>query len=413
VRCPQCGTTYPEDPDANFCELDGTRLISDAEYARLQGGDSSVAVVPAATGTISGCAPGECVDDGDGYCVTCGRKLTPAPLASPLEGGIATPPELAAAPFLGAVTDRGKRHPTNQDAVTVALESMEGRAVPVIVICDGVSSARHSEVTAAEATRVALEHLQGYVVNSTNVSVWAEPDALPTEPHEKTVTDLPGITSAMAGVGVETNPSLEAMRAAIIAAHEAVCVLDDAPDDTLEPPGCTIVASIIEPTQITVGWVGDSRAYLLAGDHSRLLTRDHSYVNDLIARGEMTEEESAQSQYAHVITLCLGPLNSDIDHPPNPAVVQIPRDQDGLLVLCTDGLWNYAPQPVFLAALAREAGPDADAQTIAHHLATFANTRGGLDNITVAVVRLGDLPPPLPPPPPLPASVDTPIPNHP
>jgi len=388
VRCPQCGTDYPEDPDANFCELDGTRLISDAEYARLQSGDSSVAVVPAATGAVSGCAPGQCVDDGDGYCVTCGRKLTPAPL----EGCIATPPELAPTPFLGAVTDRGKRHPTNQDAVSVALESMGDLNVPVIVICDGVSSARHSEVTATEATRVALEYLQGYVNNPTL-------DALPTETNGETLT--------------ETNFSLEAMRAAIIAAHEAICALDDAPDETLEPPGCTIVASIIEPTQITVGWVGDSRAYLLAGDQSRLLTRDHSYVNDLIARGEMTEEESAQSQYAHVITLCLGPLNSDADHPPNPAVVQIPRDQDGLLVLCTDGLWNYAPQPVFLAALAREAGPDADAQTIAHHLATFANTRGGLDNITVAVVRLGDLPSPLPPPSSLPVSSDVPIPNHP
>lgn len=392
MRCPQCGTAYPEDPDANFCELDGTRLISDAEYARLQSGDSSVAVVPAGTGAVSGCAPGQCVDDGDGYCVTCGRKLTPAPLASPLEGGIATPPELAPTPFLGAVTDRGKRHPTNQDAVAVALESMGDLNVPVIVICDGVSSARHSEVTATEATRVALEHLQGYVTNPT-------PDALPIEANGETLT--------------ETNFSLEAMRAAIIAAHEAICALDDAPDETLEPPGCTIVASIIEPTQITVGWVGDSRAYLLAGDQSRLLTRDHSYVNDLIARGEMTEEESAQSQYAHVITLCLGPLNSDADHPPNPAVVQIPRDQDGLLVLCTDGLWNYAPQPLFLAALAREAGPDADAQTIAHHLATFANTRGGLDNITVAVVRLGDLPPPLPPPSSLPVSSDAPILNHP
>ena len=82
-------------------------------------------------------------------------------------------------------------------------------------------------------------------------------------------------------------------------------------------------------------------------------------------------------------------------------------------MLCTDGLWNYAPQPVFLAALAREAGPDADAQTIAHHLATYANTRGGLDNITVAVMRLGDFPPPLPSPLPLPVFADTPIPNHP
>ncbi len=74
--------------------------------------------------------------------------------------------------------------------------------------------------------------------------------------------------------------------------------------------------------------------------------------------------------------------------------MQLPRERDGLLVLCSDGLWNYAPQPDFLARLAREVGPDADAQTIARHLAAFAYNQGGQDNITVAVVRLGDLPPP-------------------
>ena len=211
-----------------------------------------------------------------------------------------------------------------------------------------------------------------------------------------TVADLQVLTHATVDAEIEVNPSLEAMHAAIIAAHEAICALDDAPDATLEPPGCTIVAAIIEPTQITIGWVGDSRAYLLAEDRSHLLTRDHSYVNELIARGALTEEDSAQSQYAHVITLCLGPLNSDAAHPPEPAIVQIPRAHAGLLVLCTDGLWNYAAQPAFLAALAHEAGPDADAQTIARHLATFANTRGGLDNITVAIVQLADIPPPQP-----------------
>ena len=159
MRCPHCGTVYPDDPDANFCELDGTRLVSDADYAQQQSGqtrEADSATVPSATGIASGCAPGACVDDGDGYCATCGRKMA----SPPIDGEIAMPPELAPARFLGAVTDRGKRHPTNQDAVAVTIENASADAaqnavaVPIIVICDGVSSARHSEVTAAEATRM-------------------------------------------------------------------------------------------------------------------------------------------------------------------------------------------------------------------------------------------------------------------
>jgi len=404
VRCPTCGTEYPDDPDVLFCELDGTALVPDG---------ASVVTAPTATAPVAPegaviCPPHE--DDGEGYCTHCGIKLAPVgAAAATADGVIGVTLALGPAPFLGAVTDRGKRHPTNQDAVTVAVASVGEMPVPVIVLCDGVSSARHSEQSAPEAAQVALERLLRYVHAPTS---GLPVTAVSISPLTQTVTDLPLIAPVVSpsdatvptgALRIATPDAATTMADAIIAAHQAVCALDDAPDATLDPPGCTIVAAVVEPAQITIGWVGDSRAYLLMGDGSRLLTRDHSYVNELIARGELTEEEAAHSQYSHVITLCLGPLNSDAAHPPEPALVQLPRERDGLLVLCSDGLWNYAPQPVFLAKLAREAGPDADAQTIARHLAAFAYDRGGQDNITVAVVRLGDLPPSSPPP-----SLDTP-----
>jgi len=402
VRCPTCGTVYPNDPDVLFCELDGTALVPDGVPVAMAPVATTVAttMAPVATNEATICPPHE--DDGDGYCTHCGIRLVPAGVAVGADSVIGVTLELGPAPFLGAATDRGKRHPTNQDAVRVAVASVGETPVPVpvpvIVLCDGVSSARHSEESAAEAARVA----QGWLLDYLHAPTPSPALTGGVDPLADTVADLPLIAPATAigeaamrtGTPIVTLTSADAMHNAIIASHEAICALDDAPDATLDPPGCTIVAAVVEPTQITIGWVGDSRAYLLAGDDSRLLTRDHSYVNELITHGDLTEEEAAHSQYSHVITLCLGPLNSDAAHPPDPALVQLPRERDGLLVLCSDGLWNYAPQPVFLAKLAREVGLDADAQTIARHLAAFAYNQGGQDNITVAVVRLGDLPPP-------------------
>lgn len=431
MRCPKCGEHYPDDGEHLFCENDGTPLVPDAAY------------VPAATAApTTGCTCGRNKDDGTGYCTGCGMQLIPPAVT----GQIETPPALAPAPTLGAVTDRGVRHLTNQDAVALALAVVDGTPIPVIVVCDGVSSARHSEESSVAAARTACDLLARAIDANPAAAPPGDapttPDAFAdTAPMTETAiaTDadaesaVPLVTPAMLAVAEReagivavaaadtaavddeaetrgltpdatpfvtvaamTDP-VGAMREAVIAAHLAICDMDDAPSENpdLGPPGCTFVGAIVEPHVITIGWVGDSRAYWLADDASRLLTRDHSYMNELIDSGQITEEEAkAQHAHSHIITRCLGPLNGEGRTPPEPSVTQIPRPATGMLLVCSDGLWNYAPEGIHIAKLARAAGVDAEAQEIARHLAAYALAAGGHDNITVAVAIL-DAPAPI------------------
>lgn len=141
--------------------------------------------------------------------------------------------------------------------------------------------------------------------------------------------------------------------------------------------------------QITIGWVGDSRRYWVASGTAGLLTHDHSWLNQVVDAGEMTEAVALRSPQAHALTHCLGALEQqEGESAPVPSVVSFQPPPTASLILCTDGLWNYAPEPEAIAMLIAEFAPDADALTVARGLVDFALDRGGQDNVTAAVSLL-------------------------
>ncbi len=105
------------------------------------------------------------------------------------------------------------------------------------------------------------------------------------------------------------------------------------------------------------GWVGDSRAYWLGppggAAQSSLLTTDHSWAVEIVALGELDEAAAAADPRAHAITRWLGADASDA-----PSVVELRPAEPGLLLLCSDGLWNYLPDADALASAAYAAGPE-------------------------------------------------------
>ena len=245
-------------------------------------------------------------------------------------------------PGFAGVTDRGKRHAINEDALALADVPGMGAA---LVICDGVSSAQRSEEASdvgAQTARTALE----------------------TALRDK-VSD-----------------SSAAMHDAISAAHEAACMVPYDPHRPKDPPGATLVAVLVRDGAAVLGWLGDSRAYWIGPTESRLLTHDHSWVNAVVDAGEMPEEDALRAPEAHAITRCLGPLNGDA---PEPTIITIPMTAPGWLRRCADGLWNYAPQTEQLAGLVRSAPAGSDALAICHILVNYALSKGGRDNITVAL----------------------------
>lgn len=147
-----------------------------------------------------------------------------------------------------------------------------------------------------------------------------------------------------------------------------------------ERMGSTAVVLSIEHDQATIRWVGDSRAYLWRGGALRLLTKDHSFVNELIDVGAISCEEAERHPNRHVLTRAVGireTLDLRID-----TVVQ-PLQRGDRLLLCSDGLHGYLPQESLIDCLRSAA--DAEAVIVRLIERTMRETAAE-DNITAVCV---------------------------
>ncbi len=262
---------------------------------------------------------------------------------------------------LAGVCDPGLRRPHNEDAMASAHGEAGGEPWTILVVCDGVSSSTHAEQASAVASKTACDAL-AHFARSGDVA------------HE-------------AGAS--------AVAAAIRAAHIAVCA-QDLDTQGGDPPGTTIVVGLVWRRRLTVGWVGDSRAYWVSDQGAELLTHDHSWPNEAIARGEVTAEQAAVSPLAHALTRCLGPLEvvdpEATESRGKPRIAEVAPDVrardlpgPGWIVLCSDGFWNYFPGAAEVASLVRAEGPGASPAHLARRLVNQALVRGGQDNTTVLV----------------------------
>ncbi|MFF7384314.1 protein phosphatase 2C domain-containing protein [Streptomyces griseoluteus] len=280
--------------------------------------------------------------DGDGYCENCGH-------AQPRERDHM---ERESGP-VAAISDRGLRHHRNEDDFTVAHTALpDGSPAALAVVCDGVSSATRPDEASTAASRAAGDVLLA---------------ALPRGTHPQA-----------------------AMHEAIVAAAKAVDALAEAPDGGREhaphqnAPACTIVASVVASGLLVVGWVGDSRAYWVPDDRSApaaRLTEDDSWAAQMVAAGLMNEAEAYADERAHAITGWLGADAYELE----PHTASFKPDRSGVVLVCTDGLWNYAEAP---GEMAEVLPPDAAARPLhaARVLVGHALDAGGHDNVTVAVV---------------------------
>jgi protein phosphatase len=145
--------------------------------------------------------------------------------------------------------------------------------------------------------------------------------------------------------------------------------------------GATITALWLKDTLLSIAHVGDSRAYLLRNGNLQQLTNDHSLVAEQVRRGLITPQQAEESEMQSVLLRALGAhqeVEIDVDE-----VGIIPRDA---LLLCSDGLTRMVTEPEIAGALQAEIVPSAAAE----RLIALANENGGIDNITVIVVRFED-----------------------
>jgi PPM family protein phosphatase len=155
-------------------------------------------------------------------------------------------------------------------------------------------------------------------------------------------------------------------------------------DSDVSGMGTTVTAALLIGGRVTVGHVGDSRAYRIRTGRLEQLTEDHSLVGDLMRSGRLTPEEADAHPQRSVITRALG-TDPDVDVDTSTVEVQ-PGD---LFLLCSDGLTTMVADEDILGILA--AAPTLD--DAARELVRAANTGGGEDNVTVVLFRVeGDDP---------------------
>jgi len=141
--------------------------------------------------------------------------------------------------------------------------------------------------------------------------------------------------------------------------------------------GTTLVAAVYFTDEAVIANIGDSRAYLLRDGQFRQLTEDHSLVNELVKRGEISRQAARHHPQKNVIVRSLG-ISSDANFDLNTYPLVL-NDQ---LLLCTDGLTNMVDDQHIQDVLVSKKTP----QEKCDQLVALANAAGGLDNITVLIV---------------------------
>ena len=143
--------------------------------------------------------------------------------------------------------------------------------------------------------------------------------------------------------------------------------------------GTTVVSVVLTDGDYIIGHVGDSRAYLLRGETIERLTSDHSYVNEQVKLGLLTEEDADRHPMRNIVTRALGnrlDISVDLRH-------ETPRVGD-VVLLCSDGLNSMLSDIEIQKNL--ELHRD-DPESACRALIEAANSRGGEDNVTVIVIR--------------------------
>ncbi len=145
--------------------------------------------------------------------------------------------------------------------------------------------------------------------------------------------------------------------------------------------GTTLTMAYVIWPWMYVVHAGDSRCYLMRGEEIRQLTRDHTVSSQLVASGGMTADEAQNSPWSNVLYNALGAGATAVDA----EVHKVRLEPDDTVMLCTDGLYRYIGESEIQTMLESEMEPQECCRT----LIELANFRGGADNSTIIVARLG------------------------
>ena len=244
---------------------------------------------------------------------------------------------------LFGVTDTGCHRKDNQDSY--ALRQLGDQAA-LLVVCDGMGGAQAGSVASAVAAKTFAAAVEEQFVLGAledNPGWWDDVLVSACERANRKVYELS-----------QTDPGYQGM-------------------------GTTLVAALALPGESHVINVGDSRCYLIEYGMLRQVTVDHSLVQLLVDRGEITAEEARVHPKKNLITRALG-VDSEVECD----LLRVETGPGSRLLLCSDGLTNVLTDQVLLQTAADEAEPE----ELCRSLLRMTLERGAPDNVTVVLAQL-------------------------
>lgn len=238
-----------------------------------------------------------------------------------------------------AITDIGCEREINEDRYAV-VDSLAGRAW---IVCDGMGGAMGGEL----AAQLAIDAIKR---------------ALESREYEN---------------------GEKALKTAIEEANRVIVLRRQNP--AFSSMGTTVVGALINEDEIVISHAGDSRAYLVRSGEVQQLTVDHTYVQDLVDRGTINAEEALIHPQSHVLTKCLGADPRLELKSSSYWIWDVGEDEaSDHLLLCSDGLYSHVTDDE-IAEIVTSKNP----QESCVEMVELAKSRGGYDNITIAVLPLG------------------------
>jgi len=282
-------------------------------------------------------------------------------------------------------SDPGRKRERNEDSYLV------DPTLGVLAVADGMGGHQGGATASRMAVEVlarelldAREDFDGVTRKQKEVSVRTTEEIPVAQPY----FEPPSSTAPMRGEpnpAVVFSPALDLMRSIVRRASSGIFEAAFLKPE-LRGMGTTLTAMLVHAGKAHLVHAGDSRCYRFRDGQLEQLTEDHSWINEQVKSGTMSEAEAKASKFRHVITKSIGfERDTDAD------LKSVPVSPGDCFLLCSDGMSNYIEHGELERIIAMTWY-----RKLPQTLIQLANDRGGDDNITVVVGLIANEPPAAP-----------------
>ena len=235
-----------------------------------------------------------------------------------------------------AITNKGIVRTQNQDCIYTS-DNMK-----LYIIADGMGGANAGDIASKKAVEVAKKYIMDNYTEESNIAI------------------------------------KELIRNALGFANKEVYELSLS-NKEYEGMGTTIIILLIIGNKIYIGHIGDSSLYRIRRNVIRKITKDHTYVQDLVDNKEITKQQAKVHPKRHMLTKVLG-CDSFVE----PDIIVKKIEENDYILMCTDGLTNMVKDREIYNIIVEKK----DCKVITETLVDLANNRGGLDNISIILIEI-------------------------